>query len=136
MYTRVLRNKRDSLLGTFDSPEQFCSTARRNTTTTPTQALLLMNSAFVEQRAAALGFWIEREAGIHPENRIQQLYRRVLGRPPTAREMERSREFLVRQVVAIWSQESPERLNEPAERMALTDLCHALLNSNEFLYID
>ncbi len=136
VYTRVLRNKRDSLLGTFDSPEQFCSTARRNTTTTPTQALLLMNSAFVEQRAAALGFWIEREAGIHPENRIQQLYRRVLGRPPTAREMERSREFLVRQVVAIWSQESPERLNEPAERMALTDLCHALLNSNEFLYID
>ena len=136
VYTRVLRNQRDPLLGSFDSPEQFCSTARRNTTTTPTQALIFMNSPFLEARASALADRVEREAGPQTEERIHHLYRRVLGRPPREQEVERARGFLARQLMLIWGQGAPDRPEESAERTALTDLCHALLNSNEFLYID
>lgn len=136
VYTRLLRNKRDSLLGSFDSPEQFCSTARRNTTTTPTQALLMMNSNFVEERAAALALSVEGEAGLRPDDQIRHVYRRILGRWPTESEIGRCRAFLARQTPRLRSEDSSITEAIPAGRLALTDLCHALLNSNEFLYID
>src|SRR5207244_650740 len=43
VYCKVRRNYRDPLLDVFDAPEGFNSAAERNVTTTPTQALLLIN---------------------------------------------------------------------------------------------
>ena len=51
IYTcRVLRNRRDPLLDVFHSPEGFASTSQGgNATTTPAQALSMINGPFLEQ---------------------------------------------------------------------------------------
>lgn len=135
VYTKVLRNTRDALLGVFDSPEQFCSTARRNTTTTPLQALHLMNSRFVEERARAVASWVaEREATAG--GRVELAYRRVLGRSPTVEEQGRAVEFLGRQAGMAGRELKPGMEPYQPERRALADFCHVLLNSNEFLHVD
>jgi mono/diheme cytochrome c family protein len=54
VYTRWLRNSRDSLLEAFDPPDAYVSTPQRNVTTTPSQALLLINGQYTLQRAQAL----------------------------------------------------------------------------------
>jgi len=136
VYTRVLRNRRDPLLGAFDSPEQFCSTARRNTTTTPTQALLMLNSEFVEQRARFLAARIEESAGPEPAAQVSAVFRRAYGRPPSPAELRDSTEFLQARRAAIPRETPPHLSSYRPHRQALADLCHALLNSNEFLHVD
>lgn len=136
VYTRVLRNRRDPLLGAFDSPEQFCSTARRNNTTTPTQALLMMNSEFVEDRARTLASRALREAGPTPDDRITFLFRTTLGRRPNASELESTRSFVTAALARSERSASSGKVPYRPDRQAWTDLCHALLNSNEFLHVD
>ncbi len=136
VYTRVLRNTRDPVLGAFDTPEQFCSNARRSTTTTPTQALLMMNGGFVEQRARALAIRVEEEAGPVAADRVKLVFRRAFGRSPDRQELADAQAFLVRQEAMARDQAGPGSCAYRPDRAALTDLCHAVLNSNEFLYLD
>ena len=58
--TRVIRNIRDALLDAFDAADGTFSTPRRNTTTTATQALLLINGDWTLARAKALAARLER----------------------------------------------------------------------------
>jgi hypothetical protein len=51
IYTKAKRNTRDPLLELFDAPESFTSTSQRNVTTTPMQALLMVNSPFMLRQA-------------------------------------------------------------------------------------
>ncbi len=53
-YTKVIRNTRDPLLEAFDMAGRFVSVSDRNATTTPTQALLVINGPFGLARAKAL----------------------------------------------------------------------------------
>ena len=52
--TKVIRNSRDPLLDAFDAPDGYTSAGRRNVTTTPTQALLLINGDWTLARAGRL----------------------------------------------------------------------------------
>ena len=105
VYTRVTRNVRDPLLDVFDAPDSFSSTAQRNVTTTPTQALLLINQPFLVQRSRAFARRLVRECGESDEARIARAYRLAFGRPPSAGELDRARSFLVEQGTRV----SPER---------------------------
>ena len=58
---------------------------------------------------------LEKEAKTD-DDRINRAYRLALGRAPTAKELERARAFL---------KDSP-----------LSELCRALMNLNEFVYLD
>ena len=51
--TRILRNAPDAFLTAFDAPDGSGSTPRRDTTTTSTQALLLLNGKWTLARAGA-----------------------------------------------------------------------------------
>ena len=133
IYIKVLRNKHDPLLDVFDAPEGFTSTAQRNVTTTPTQALLLFNGKQLQQRAQAFAQRLARE---HPgglEEQVTAAYRLAYGRPPEPAEQTRAMEFLHEQA------RHPEGRGAgpgPPAASALVDFCHALLNSNEFVYVD
>jgi hypothetical protein len=116
VYLKVLRNKRDDLLDVFDVPDGSSSIPDRNVTTTPNQSLLMINGPWLLARARALATRAEREA---EESRVNFLYQTLFGRSPTADESATAAKFLVGN--------SQERL---------IDLCHVLLNSNEFLYVD
>ncbi len=128
IYTRVLRNTRDPLLDVFDAPDAFSSTARRNVTTTPTQSLLLINSDVTLARAQALAASLAVSDSTASEAPIQQLYHRLFGRAPEPDEVAAAKRLLeIGNAGADASQQPPP---------GLVDLCHVLLNSSEFLYVE
>ena len=117
---KVIRNKRDVVLDAFDSPDAFNSAGTRNTTTTVTQTLLLINGPWALDRAQALAARLTREAPDTPRDRVALAYRLTLGRAPGEEEFAAG--------VAFLSRDNLEQ--------AILDYCHVLLNSSEFLYLD
>ncbi|MGC3969663.1 MAG: DUF1553 domain-containing protein [Pirellulales bacterium] len=108
IYSRVLRNSHDPLLDVFDAPEGFQSAASRNVTTTPTQALLMINSNYMLEQAGKLAERIDEE---HPSNdpagKIDAAFRLAFGRLPTDDERRLSTEFLNQQSKRIRPDDPP-----------------------------
>lgn len=124
-----------TMLGLFDFPIIDANCTRRVPSSTPLQALTLMNDEFVVESAAQLA---QRAAKIAGEGapsakKIDALYSVALLRKPTESEMLTCEEHLKKQ------QELYTRANlgpAEAEEKAFDTLSQALLSSNEFLYID
>ena len=134
--TRVIRNARDALLDAFDAADGTASTPRRSTTTSATQALLLINGDWALARAKILAARLERlkPSSVDDQDRVVLAYRMALGRQPEPDEIAEAMEFIDRQANLV--PHSARQLNTAADRDALVDFCHVLLNSNEFLYVD
>ncbi|CAN5875098.1 PSD1 and planctomycete cytochrome C domain-containing protein [soil metagenome] len=146
IYTKVLRNKRDPLLDAFDGADGFLSTSRRNVTITPTQSLLLINGPWVLKRAEAFSKRLLKDKSLDDQSRIELAYSLAFSRGPEPEETADALAFLRDPVggqsIALNSPKDcePEEANSEAEAEirpeAWVDFCHALLNSNEFLYVD
>jgi hypothetical protein len=132
--TKVIRNSRDPLLDSFDAPDGYNSTGRRTTTTTATQALLLINGSWTHARAASLADRLDQltpRACADPDSRrIIAAYKLVYGRAPDGEELSAAKSFLAAQARRVSAAKGESR------RGSLVDFCHALLNSSEFLYVD
>jgi hypothetical protein len=100
-----MRNTRDPLIDVFDAPFWFQSATSRDTTTTPVQSLLLINSQFMLQRAKALAERLEKEGSMDDASTVQRAYQLVFARQPQAFETEAALRFL---------REQPDRID--AER--------------------
>ena len=132
IYIKKLRNKPESLLKAFDAPAGFASVDQRPTTTTPSQALLMINGQWMLERAGALARRLTNEQpDDEPAELITRAYRLLFGRPPTPQQLAACLEFL---------ETHPDHSNETEQSgdslTPLGDLCHVLLNSNEFLYVE
>jgi mono/diheme cytochrome c family protein len=82
IYTRVQRNTRDPLLEVFDVPDAMFGTAQRHVTTTPTQALLMMNSPIMLDHAYALASRLERERPGSKAAQLDLAYELLFSRAP------------------------------------------------------
>ncbi|MBR9802746.1 DUF1553 domain-containing protein [bacterium] len=94
LYVRVIRNRLDPFLRSFDFPEPFSATGRRNATNVPAQSLMLMND---EQIRTAARNWSKRtlsETSLSDKERIQQMFLTAFSRPATPREMAMAEGFL------------------------------------------
>src|SRR5205085_2583425 len=116
IYRTWARSGRSNLLDTLDCPDPSTATPKRTLTTTPLQALALMNNAFVLRMADHFAARLRREAGMDVDRQVSRAYEMAYGRSPRPEEL-----ALARRV-----------LNEHN----LSVLCRALFNSNEFLYVD
>ncbi len=94
IYTKVLRNSRDSLLEVFDVPEGFQSTALRNSTTTSTQALTLFNGPWMLARAKALASRVNRDTSADVGERAFAAMRLAWNREPSKTEVDAARAFI------------------------------------------
>lgn len=94
VYLKVLRNRREDLLEVFDFPDRITSAGERNVTTTPTQSLLMINSDWTAQRAAALARRLTQTVPSGDDSRIREAYRLAFGRDPSERELLRDADFL------------------------------------------
>lgn len=130
VYTKVRRNARDQMMEAFDAPDGFSSTAQRNVTTSPTQALLMINSPFMQAQSKAFAERLQKETNGNLEKTVERAFRLAFGRAPTQAELDGTRSFLADQAERIGGDPSAAR------RAALVDLCQVLLNANEFLYVD
>ena len=97
IYTRILRNTRDPLADVFDAPLWFASASSRDTTTTPVQSLLLVNSPFLLQRGRAFASRLEKLAPRDETAQVVHAYRLAYGRQPTDVERERALKFMIAQ---------------------------------------
>jgi hypothetical protein len=116
LYRVWSRGGRNRLLDAFDCPDPSTTSPRRTVTTTPLQALAMLNNALVLHVARQFAERLERDAGPDVDRQVRRAYLLAYGRPPNDDEAR-----LARQVV---------------EKHGLTVLARAILNSNEFLYID
>ena len=93
IYTRMMRNSPDELLNSFDLPLFFSSTASRNTTTTPVQSLLLINSDLMLGHSRKLASNIVGQSG-EVETQVALAWRQVFGRRATEQEVRQSVAFI------------------------------------------
>ena len=142
VYVFVKRNMRFPLFEAFDMPDTHEPCARREITTTAPQALMLLNDESVLDAARHFAGRVLQQAGPDREAQITNAYRLAFNRTPTEEEKHLATAFLRRQSALLAAQPKlllpvpPPGGANGAEAAALVDLCHALLNSNEFLYTE
>ncbi len=110
------RTVRVPFMETFDLPENATSCARRNVSTVAPQALSLLNSPLATEAAQAFAARVERETPATPRERVERAFLLALQRQPALAERVACEHFL--------------------EQRSLPELCRALLNLNEFIYVD
>jgi hypothetical protein len=107
----------------FERPDPGLVSDQRGESILATQALFLLNDPFVHAQAKALAQRLETvPIAPAPDAGIRQVYRLILGRAPTPREVEIGRDLL--------------RQAAPANYNAWERYCQLLLCTNEFLYVD
>lgn len=132
VYVFVRRNVRYPMFEVFDMPDTHESCARRNTTVTAPQALELLNNELVLDWSRSLAGRVMNDAGLTPEAQVDRAWKFVYSRQASDEERKAALSFLDRQTELL-----SDRLDkQEARSAALTDLCHMLLNSNEFVYVN
>ncbi len=76
----------------FDAAKRDVCVARRGSTSTPLQALMLLNDPQLVECSRALAARAMREAGAEPDARLQRAFRLTCVRPPSAEELAALRE--------------------------------------------
>ncbi|MDX1947299.1 MAG: DUF1549 domain-containing protein [Pirellulaceae bacterium] len=133
VYVYVKRQLPFPLLELFDVPNTAQTCDRRDESTVPTQALVLMNDQFTQEQAGWLAQRVLQEAGGDRAAQAQFALRLALCREPAATRVQEAVAFLDQQHAA---HQQPGAPADAAAKAALTDLCHVLLNCNEFLYVE
>jgi len=126
LYGKIDRKTLSVILKMHDFPDPGAHSARRKPTTTPVQQLFAMNSPFLFKQADRLATVIGIGNGKPLPSHIHDAYRILFQRQPTDDELALGERFLSgtpaadkTQRAARWSQ-----------------YLHALLASNEFLFVD
>lgn len=115
IYQERMRRVDDQMFTAFDFPDCGQVRAKRPVSTTPLQALNLMNSDFVLEQANRIADRAQREAAGELSDSVDRCFELLLGRSPNADER---RDCL-----------------ELAKTSGLSFVCRALINSNEFAFL-
>lgn len=122
-----------SLLTVFDQPLVATTCQRRDASAVPLQSLTMLNDAFLFEQAEHLASRAALLAGSSPAQQIDTAFRLALARPPDEEETAWCDELLERQSELY---RADGRSAEEAAHQALVNLCHTLLNTSEFLYVE
>jgi hypothetical protein len=115
IYRMNVNSGKDPLLDVFDCPDPSFKTPLRRVTTTPLQALSLMNNSFVERQAKYFAERVIREAGGSLSAQVNRAYLLAFGREPNSAESRRGAAL--------------------AKEYGVQSVCWVLLNASEFLYL-
>lgn len=131
VYLMNQRNRRHPYLALFDAADPNVSTAERLPTTTPTQALYLMNSPFVHEQAKGLAKRLCISGT--DEERIEMGHMLTRGLAATPGEISESLEFLKTYRARLQANNTPPDQVGP---LAWAALCRVWLTSNSALHVD
>jgi len=126
IYIHVKRSLLTPLLTAFDFPDVDSSCEARFVTTQPGQALVMLHGAFINEQAAVFAERVASEAGSEPRAQVAQAIRDGLQRVATEEE--------IADGLALLTRLREKHGRSPEE--ALKYWCLAVMNLNEFLYID
>jgi hypothetical protein len=116
IYQSKPRMQLESTFGPFDCPDAGQVAPKRNSSITPLQSLSLLHSPFLLRQAKALVDRSLRDSDGSSEETIARMFQLTLGRLPQESEWKSAKEL--------------------SEQHGLVAVARALLNSNEFLYLD
>ncbi len=146
VYIFVRRNTRYPLFDSFDMPDPHESCPRRNTTTSPIQALNLLNGKLTLEWAQSFAGRVLELAGKDFDQQIETAFRLAYSRQPDKGEKQTAIEFfdahrkiLLERVAKDEELALPPKLAEAADPLhaaTLVDFCHMLINANEFVYLN
>jgi len=125
IYIHIKRSLTVPLLANFDAADTDFTCPVRFATTQPTQALTMLNSAFLQEQSRELASFVQRAAGHDRSAQVRLALTRVLQREPTEQEIARGLGLI----------ESLETNGESAD-LAFQHFCLTALNLNEFVYLD
>jgi len=114
VYGTVVRQRPDGVFGLFDCPDGGQIAPKRTRSTTPMQALNLLNSGFMMQQAGFLAGRLEKEAGKDLKDQARRAFALAFQREPDRAETEASVRLIREQGLPVF--------------------CRALFNANEFVY--
>ncbi|HUS35510.1 MAG TPA: DUF1549 and DUF1553 domain-containing protein, partial [Verrucomicrobiae bacterium] len=146
IYVFVRRNTRYPMFETFDMPDTHESCARRNVTTSPLQALTMLNDKLTVEWAESFAGRVLKTAGSDETKQVKAAYELAFAREPKSEETEMVKRFFAEhskivkeRVVEDEPVSLPGGFPENGDKVTgatLVDFCHALLNSNEFVYVN
>jgi len=136
VYIFIKRTLGVPFLETFDMPTPDKPEPDRPTTTIAPQALILLNSEFVEGQSLALAERLVGEVGTDPIAQINHVFRLALGRSADDNETRIAVEFLQAQRIKWQELAAADSKSDFASRQALKSFCQLIFNMNEFAYID
>ncbi len=125
IYINVRRNFLTPMFLAFDYPVPMTTVGRRSTSNVPAQALTMLNDPFVLQQAQVWAARLLARSG-DDSQRVQRMFLEAVARKPTPRELQAALAFL---------EEAAPGSNQQARLGAWTQLCHAVLNMKEFVFI-
>lgn len=126
LYIKVKRSLLHPMLSMHDFADTDQSCPVRFATTVPTQALTMLNSEFINERAAAFANRLQTEEPKSLDKQVTLALRLVMQREPKAVEVKRGTSFI-----------NDLRTSEKVEAdEALKLFCLLALNLNEFVYLD
>jgi hypothetical protein len=115
VYGTVVRQRPDGVFGVFDCPDGGQIAPKRNRSTTPLQALNLLNSDFMLQQSGFFAGRLEKETGKSPEAQARRAFALAFQREPDRVEVKAAMRLI--------------------QEQGLTVFCRALLNANEFVFV-
>ncbi len=115
IYMIKVRQEQESVFGAFDCPDLSQGVPKRSRSTTPLQALNLLNSAFVMQQSELFAKRLEKEAGPTPTAQAARAFVLCFNRPATDDEIKDAAAFI--------------------EAEGLKQFARAMLNANEFVFV-
>ena len=115
IYAHKVRMERAPVFGAFDCPDAGQATPGRSQSITALQALNLFNSKFVIDQSEVFAKRLQKECGADAWAQVQRAFQLAFSRKPTPREL--------------------KRCVDAVTRHGLPDLCRAILNSNEFVFM-
>jgi hypothetical protein len=116
LYQERMRRVDDKMFTAFDFPDCGQVRAKRPVSTTPLQALNLLNSPFVREQAEQLASRVNREtSGNDAEEQIRRSFQLLLNREPDSEELAACKEVVKETSLAL--------------------VCRTLINSNEFAFL-
>ena len=144
IYVFVRRNTRYPMFDAFDMPDPHESCPRRNVTTSPVQALTLLNSQLTLEWAESFAGRVLNVAGPTVDREIDAAFHFAYGRAPDATEKQTAENFFASQEKIIAERKAkgeglalPPKLPADADAVraaTLVDFCHTLINMDEFIY--
>lgn len=116
LYRTCVRSGTSPLLDVLDCPDPSVATPRRAVTSTPLQALMLLNNKFMEHYAAAFAERLQGEVPDDPAAKVRRAYVLAFAREPSTEEAAFARQYIADH--------------------GLAEFCLVLFNLNEFIFVD
>jgi hypothetical protein len=116
IYRFIVRTTPQQFMTALDCPDPANLTPKRNITTTALQSLALYNNEFMLKQSRYFAERLAEEPGSNIDDQVERAFQLAFARSPDTKERELSRKAIVQH--GLWQ------------------FCRAMLNANEFIYID